>query len=635
MRLPMRAKVFSTPIAAPIALGCLLGLSLVSAAPALARTAALQPALSAGAKARRNAAATPTPSPTPAASVAPFFDDSFGPAAKDLDLGLDASRRAEAAARYMHGLMLEDSSDPDESMDEYLKALALDPSNTQLSVKLAWDYLRRSDAPSAINLLKDTIKAAPKSPDAYLALAYLYFSTLNKPDLAQKYALQGLDLDGSNIYAYQCLKEIYKAAGQETKIPALLDRGAKSDSQDAAFWLELGGLYADSLLAAGGAPDPEALKKTNAIFQKALTFADGDPDAVQKVADFYVATQQLALAVPLYQRVIEIDSSRNAARENLARCYLALGQKEQAAATLEDLIKADPVQHEAYEMLAKIYEDAKQYDKAIANYEQSLLVSPRRPEAYESLAMLLLGDHFKQPAKAATVLTEARKRFPDQPWFTFLLAVALSQDKQLQPALRMFEQTMVEAQNVQPALLNSSFYFQYGQTAEQAGLYDRAAELLRKSLDTEDEPERLANTANYLGYMWVDHNVHLDEAGPLIQRALDISPDNGAYLDSMGWYYYHTNQFDKAVAELTRAVELTKPDDPVVYEHLGDTYSKLNDRAKASIWWQKAVELDPSNPNIPELNKKISEAKAAPSPKPSATPSPSPSPSPTTSPAKK
>ena len=94
---------------------------------------------------------------------------------------------------------LEDSSDADQAMDEYLKSLNLDPSNVDLSIKLAWEYLGRDDTPAAINLLKDTIKAAPKQAEPSLALAYLYFNTLNKNDLAQKYATQALEIDPDNF----------------------------------------------------------------------------------------------------------------------------------------------------------------------------------------------------------------------------------------------------------------------------------------------------------------------------------------------------------------------------------------------------------------------------------------------------
>ena len=61
--------------------------------------------------------------------MAVVYDDSYRAPAKDLLLGLDAERKAEAVARFMHGLLLEDTADPDQAEEEYLRALALDPGN--------------------------------------------------------------------------------------------------------------------------------------------------------------------------------------------------------------------------------------------------------------------------------------------------------------------------------------------------------------------------------------------------------------------------------------------------------------------------------------------------------------------------
>ena len=185
--------------------------------------------------------------------------------------------------------------------------------------------------------------------------------------------------------------------------------------------------------------------------------------------------------------------------------------------------------------------------------------------------------------------------------------------------MELFERTLHAAQDSgRNDILDSEFYFQYGQTAEQAALYDKAGTLLRKSLDMQNDPESIAQTANYLGYMYVDHNLNVEEGGNLIRRALEIKPDNGAYRDSMGWYYYRTSRFDKAVVELTKAMELMrqsaeaketgKPEDPVVLEHLGDAYAKLKDTAKAMECWQRALELEPDDKA--ELDKKIESTKA-------------------------
>ena len=554
--------------------------------------------------------------------MAVIYDDVYRPPAKDLLLAQDGERKAEANAHFMDGLLQEEMSDTDKAQDAYLKALALDPSNVRLAVKVSWQYLAQGDIPGAVSLLKDTIKAAPKQSQPYLALAYIEFSNLNKPADAQKYALQAIDIDPANIFGYAYLREIDKALGQEGKVPALLDRAAKADSKDAFFWLQLGALYAEVYLAEDPGKDSDALKKTTQVFQKALSFSGDDVDIIEKIADFFVATQQLAEAAPLYQRVVDIDPARNTARDNLARCYLGLKQPDKAATALEDSIKQNPVQPHAYEVLAEIYKDAGQEEKAIQNYEQSLLLNPKDIRGYQDLGSLLLKrNHAEQAVK---VLTEAHKRFPDQPAFTFWLGWALEENKQHQQALTTFEQAELDAQAIQPTLLDSQFYFMYGETAEQAGLYDKAADMLQKSLGMEDDQRMIANTSNYLGYMWVEHDQHLDEGGDLIKKALEIDPDNGAYLDSLGWYFYKKNQFDQAVEQLQKAVERIKPEDPLVYEHLGDAYLKLNETAKAVDAWKKALDLDPANPNIPALNKKIADTKAAaqaaPAPGPTAPP---------------
>lgn len=543
--------------------------------------------------------------------LAVVYDDTYRPPAKDLLLPLDGERKAEAEARFVNGMLIE-ASNPDQASDQYLKSLALDPGNAELSVKLAQDYVRKGDVPAAINLLKDTIKAAPKLPKAYLALGYVYYSQQNKADLAIKNIQQALDLDPAQIRGYDYLRTIYRDTDQAAKIPALLDRAAKVDSTDATYWLYLGKLFIEQYLTNDASFSGEPLRKTTEVFQKAFATGKDDADVIDKVGDFLLATKQYKEAIPVYERVIEIDPSQVPSRENLSRCYIQTEQPEKATEALEGLIKVNPVDAHAYETLAKLYEGSGKLDKAIASYEQSLLLNPSYVEGYENVTDLLVRQN--QAERAVPLLTDARKRFPGQAVFTFLLAMAQERAKQYTQALESYEQTETEAQTSLPALLDSKFYFEFGMAAEQATLYDRAGTLLKKSLAMEDDTRRIALVSNYLGYMWVDHNLNLEEGGDLIKRALEIDPENGAYMDSLGWYYYRTGKFADAVTELGKAIAATPPDDGTVaevYGHLGDAYAKLSDTGKAVEAWQKAVDLDPKSADLPNLTKKIAEAKAA------------------------
>lgn len=60
---------------------------------------------------------------------------------------------------------------------------------------------------------------------------------------------------------------------------------------------------------------------------------------------------------------------------------------------------------------------------------------------------------------------------------------------------------------------------------------------------------------NYLGYSLVDRNENLDEALKLIQRAVELRPDDGYILDSLAWAYYRLGRYDEAVAPMERAVK--------------------------------------------------------------------------------
>ena len=83
-----------------------------------------------------------------------------------------------------------------------------------------------------------------------------------------------------------------------------------------------------------------------------------------------------------------------------------------------------------------------------------------------------------------------------------------------------------------------------------------------------------AQALNYLGYTYAEEGRNLDEAEKLIKRALDIEPEDGFYVDSLGWVYYQKGDYKQAVEQLERAVNLTNSD-PTITEHLGDAYRKL------------------------------------------------------------
>jgi tetratricopeptide (TPR) repeat protein len=235
--------------------------------------------------------------------------------------------------------------------------------------------------------------------------------------------------------------------------------------------------------------------------------------------------------------------------------------------------------------------------KAAANYEQCLLINPTRAGTYLHLAEVLLGP-LKENERAMKILTEARERFPDTPEILYYLAIAQRESKHPEQAVVTFEEALHEAELEDSEVVNARFYFDYGAAAEAAGLYDKAEELFKKSIAL--DPANAADACNYLAYMWADQNSHLDEAQELIKRALQADPNNGAYIDTLGWLEFRYGRFEAALNDLLRAAQKLTHDDPIVFEHIGDAYAKLNKIPQAMESWQKALALDPQNKRLAE-----------------------------------
>jgi tetratricopeptide (TPR) repeat protein len=77
-----------------------------------------------------------------------------------------------------------------------------------------------------------------------------------------------------------------------------------------------------------------------------------------------------------------------------------------------------------------------------------------------------------------------------------------------------------------------------------------------------------------------------------------MDPQNAAYIDSLGWYYFKKGNFTQALTLLKKAATLIKPEDAIVDEHLGDAYSAENDTTDALNYWQRASGLDKENKEI-------------------------------------
>ena len=128
------------------------------------------------------------------------------------------------------------------------------------------------------------------------------------------------------------------------------------------------------------------------------------------------------------------------------------------------------------------------------------------------------------------------------------------------------------------------FYLR-GEFYDRQKMYDEAEAQFRQALVL--DPHH-AGVLNYLGYMLADQGRKLPEALKLIGEAVELEPQNGAYLDSLGWVYFKLGQYSEAEENLLKANQRINSD-PTVHDHLGEVYEKTGNLKMAVAQWERSM----------------------------------------------
>ncbi len=130
-----------------------------------------------------------------------------------------------------------------------------------------------------------------------------------------------------------------------------------------------------------------------------------------------------------------------------------------------------------------------------------------------------------------------------------------------------------------------------GIARERSGNFPGAEEDFLRALElAPDQPYVL----NYLGYAWADQGVHLDRARGMLERAVELRPQDGNIADSLGWALFRLGDLPGAIEWLEKAVELESRNS-TINDHLGDAYWVAGREREAEFQWRRALtmELEP------------------------------------------
>ncbi|MGL4243208.1 MAG: tetratricopeptide repeat protein, partial [Beijerinckiaceae bacterium] len=144
-------------------------------------------------------------------------------------------------------------------------------------------------------------------------------------------------------------------------------------------------------------------------------------------------------------------------------------------------------------------------------------------------------------------------------------------------------------------------YYFNGIAHERLKQWDIAERNFRKALELSPEEPMVLN---YLGYSLIEKKLNLQEAMEMVKKAVELRPNDGYIIDSLGWAYYQLGDYEQAVIHIERAVELL-PADPIIAEHLGDAYWRVGRKLEAKFQWQHARDNKPEPVDLARIEGKL------------------------------
>lgn len=439
----------------------------------------------------------------------------------------------------------------DQAISLYEQALKKRPQDTKLLQQLGEMYMINQDMENAARIYTRLVPLTPEDPQSRQKLALALIAS-GKQEKAVQTLEQMVNQGPANPRVYFYLGELYQQLGDNENAILNYRLAAKAgDTPMAAAYIKLALLQVET--------DKDEAETT---LLEATAALPAEIRLHEMLAYYYLNRKEYAKAVPVFKTTAKLFSSQG--------------------------INPEPNFFLYHAMALQFSGD---FEKAAQALVSGIDGSPELLDAYAQFA--LLEREHEQRRAGLKMLTEIANRLEDSIPAYIYIGLMHNREEQYEEAIESFEKvvTLHQGQGKKAEPLSSAFYFWYAAARERLKQYDAAEVLFEQCIAANEEH---AEAYNYLAYMWAERAVNLDKAEVYVRKALDLDPENGAFLDTLGWIFYQRGQYNEALIHIQKASTLI-PDDPTIIEHLGDIALKQNRPEDAVNFWKQSYKDDPEN----------------------------------------
>jgi tetratricopeptide (TPR) repeat protein len=498
---------------------------------------------------------------------------------------------------YLHRLLadaLARANRLDEAIEHATRALELDPDSRDTRTLLAHLHRIRRN-PSAAEAVLIDASGEPYDVDAAFLLWQIYTES-RRADDALRVAQWMVEQEPDDLRARISLAQAYEALGR----PVDAERTFREALEIAPGNLRIYSALARSKRERG---DREG---EIAIYREVLDEYPDDHDTLMSLADAQIAAEDLEGAIGTLEYVERLYPGDLQATRRLGWLLYEARRFEGAVERFEHVLAEHPERHEVAFFLGLARKRAGFEEGAIAAFAGIPADHEHYADARTQIAAI-----YERRGEYAEALVELERALAVERSADLEIYGATLRAKagDLEGAVAYMEERIAESPE------DDELHYNLGLVYGEADRQEEALAAMQQALVL--NPDN-ASALNYIGYIWAEQGMRLDEAEAMIRRAIELRPEDGYIVDSLGWVYYMRavalmesgsieeahEHILRAISELERAEELTGGD-PVIAEHLGDTYLLQGKRRLALDNFERAVGLGPREKEQPNLEAKL------------------------------
>ena len=331
-------------------------------------------------------------------------------------------------------------------------------------------------------------------------------------------------------------------------------------------------------------------------------FLRTNPDNIEvrrRLGGLLVGERKFDEALEEYEEIEDLETDPRETRTKIGLVYFEKGDYDAAITAFNLVLAASPGDNRVRYYLGVAYAAAKEPGEARRELDTIPSDARQYIDARLHLAYLYQKDGDLDDA-IAVIRTGLKKRTNDADLLGMLVSL-YREKREFETASGILEDMVTRDPT------NDRLRFTLGALYDEAKQKDKTIAEMERAIEL--NPKNAA-ALNYLGYTFAEMDVRLDEAEVLVRRALEIEPNEGFYIDSLGWIYFQRGNYVVAIEHLETAVELSG-DDPTISEHLGDAYERIGRSGDAVRLYHQALGSADEKNQIDRLRKKIATLEGA------------------------